>query len=147
MTIKDNKVDDGYTGFLLNPDTGQVLRANAHLNEDPFYIRVDSANPGKVARVSTSRPAPVKQHLRLKDEPEEPVIEPTPEIEVSVDEDSAELALISLQAEVEACNDKSALKGIGETLGLKLTKSMNASTMQERITTQIGEIRSASEGE
>ena len=160
MTIKNRVDDDGYTGLLLNPNTGQVLYANAALNQDPFYIRVDSVE-GSAAKVKTSKPVIVSQERHTGDEkhvgdeieveaPEEeagPVIEPTPDLDVSVDQDSGEMALLTILAEANGTKDKSALKTIGASIGLKLTNNMNVSTMQSRIEKQVEEIRSASEGE
>ncbi len=146
MTIKNRIEDDGYTGFLMNPDTGQVLRANKHLNQDPFYIRVKSA--ADAPKVNASKhivhAEDLKEDRKLNDQP---VVEATPEAEDTVDEDSAELALVSIEAEVAGCEDKSTLKAVGNTLGLNLTKAMNTDTMQERIANQIEQIRAASTGE
>jgi len=146
MSLTNRLEDDGYKGFVMNPDTGQVLRTNEYLNSDPFYIRVKSA--ADAPKVNASKPSISAENLadspKLNDQP---VVEPTPEVETQVDEDSAELALVSLEAEAADCEDLSTLKAIGDTIGLKLTKAMKASTMQERIANQIEQIRAASTGE
>lgn len=147
MSMNVKFVDDGYDGFVLNPDTGQVLRTNKTLNSNPFYIRVDG--PNYVAKVRASKPVPTKNILRenLEGPPKaEPVVEATPEAEDKVDEDSGELALVTIEAQVSGSEDKGRLKEVGATLGLSLSKAMNVDTMQERIATQIAEIRAASKG-
>ena len=143
MSMDDRFEDDGYRGFLLNPKTKQVLKANAATVLDSFYIRVDG--PNDTAKVRTSKPlADALNPPKLNDKP---VVEATPEAEDKVDEDSGELALITIEAEVRGCEDKGTLKDIGSALGLKLTKAMNTDPMQERIASQIAQIRAASTGE
>lgn len=149
MSIKNRRTDDGYDGLIMNPDTGQIMQSSSELNQDPFYIRVDG--PGAKPLVKASKAVSVEKHVgdieAEEEEAKAPVVEPTPEVEYSVDDDAAELALTSLQAEAAGTKDKSALKTIGASLGLKLTNNMNVSTMQSRIGNQIDEIRAASEGE
>ena len=137
--------DDGYRGLGRNPKTGQILYAGVGTATDPFFERIESADDQPVVKAGRGN-VRLREKLVDNSTKPEPVIEPTPEVETITESESAEMALVSLQAEVSACNDKPTLKGIGKTLGLKLTNNMNVSTMRDRIENQIDSVRAASDG-
>jgi len=138
------KDDDGYRGLIKNPDTGQILFATASTACDPFYERIAHADQKPAIKASkTVAPAAT---IEEPEAPAAPVIEATPEEEVSTDEADGDFALITLLAEAKGCKDKAALKQMGETVGVKLTMAMNPSTMRERIAAQINKIQAVNTG-
>jgi hypothetical protein len=146
MKISDTREDDGYRGLIRNPETGQVMYASRSMAMNRNLERIDSID--QKPAVKTSKPVRLVEEIVNEGEREaqEQVVEATPEEEVSTGGDDAEFALVSIEAEVGASNDKDTLKAIGGNIGVKLTKAMNVATMKERILAQVAEIRAASEG-
>jgi hypothetical protein len=146
MKIGDTMEDDGYRGLIRNPETGQVMYASRSMAMNRNLERIDSID--QKPAVKTSKPVRLVEEIVNDGEREaqEQVVEATPEEEVSTGGDDAEFALVSIEAEVGASNNKDALKAIGGNIGVKLTKAMNVATMKERILAQVAEIRAASEG-
>lgn len=131
--------DDGYRGFLKNPRTGRVFRANAVTAGRSDLIRVADPDPDAPLEptVTTSKPIDMSAHV-------EPV-EQQDDSTVSVEPEEQADALDLILAEVEDCEDKDELKAFGEQVGISLTKAMKVDTMRERIAERIETLREAVE--
>ena len=123
--------DDGYDGWLYNPENGRTFKANRHLNKIKEYERVDGPDD-KGAKVTVSK-KPDHEEVAA-------VVEEAPADDAS----EAQSALDDIMVEASATEDKTELKVLGAQIGLKLAATMNVSTMRERIKAQVDAIASAS---
>lgn len=128
--------DDGYRGWLKNPQNGRVFKANSVTARRTDFVRISS--PFEEARVETSR--------RAKDIPAQEVVQPRKveaEDDIQQPGSEAEQAMDDLLEQARASKDKTELKVIGAQLGVKLTSTMNPETMRDRIEKQVEAIKAA----
>ena len=130
MSLKRRDVDDGYRGWLYNPESKRYFRANA-----------TTARRTDLERVSS----PDAEPTTFASKPEEPVVTPEVEEEVSANNDEASEALSEIAANAKLSDDKAELKALGSQVGVKLTNSMNPETMRDRIVEQVATIKAATE--
>lgn len=124
--------DDGYRGYVFNPDTGRTFRCTNALKA----MRVDLLRvppPGTEPTVTTSKAS-------------RPAVEAPPVAdEVAQDASEAEQAIDEILAASRETDDKAALKALGAQIGVKLNSTMNLETMRDRIETQVAAIKAATE--
>ena len=131
-----NKPVEGAKPYLYNPRNKRVMvttqdkldRLDVH--GKPYFIQCDSVK---------GPTGSVKVH-KASDEGNEPVIGSTPEADTAKVEVKGSEDLLDI---VMASEDKDELVQIGSDLGIKLTKNMNVSTMQNKITAKLAEMNIA----
>lgn len=124
--------DDGYRGWLYNPETGRKFRANSTTSRRTDLERI--SGPDAKPIFHTSKPEKAVQAM------------PEAEVKEAVEansSDAADAIADLLEQAQKADKDKTVLKTIGAQLGVKLTQNMNAETMLDRIETQVELIQAA----
>lgn len=142
MTM-ERKENDGYDGFLYNPATGRIFRANEHTNTRLDLVRV--SGPNDRPKVSASKKLQKDEGFVdipiIHNDAED--VKPEKKASSKMEVGEADAALSEIVEAAEATDNKAELKALGAQIGVPLMATMKLDTMRGHIKDQVASILEA----